>query len=123
MIFLNARSKAASLASASTARYRPALVLVGVPCCYNNIIGGKREDKWMTPAVWNIVGLVCTLVGVLLLFRYGMPYRVRTGGDSFLLLEGKDEKAKLAERNYDILGWVGMALIVLGTLSQIKANL
>jgi hypothetical protein len=30
-------------------------------------------------ATLNSVGLVLALAGVLLLFRYGMPYQVRTG--------------------------------------------
>jgi hypothetical protein len=38
------------------------------------------------PAALNIAGLVITMAGVLLLFRYGMPYRVRTDGQSALIL-------------------------------------
>jgi hypothetical protein len=34
----------------------------------------------MTAAAWSIAGLVMSLAGVLLLFRYGMPYRIPTGG-------------------------------------------
>lgn len=30
----------------------------------------------MTATIFNVVGLVATLAGVLLLFRFGMPYRV-----------------------------------------------
>jgi len=30
--------------------------------------------------IWNIGGIVLSVCGVLILFRYGMPYRVRTGG-------------------------------------------
>ncbi len=77
----------------------------------------------MTAAGWNIVGLILVLVGVLLLFRYGMPYRVRTGGTRARILQGMDEAATRAERRYNVLGWLGVALIVLGTISQIKANL
>ena len=77
----------------------------------------------MTAAGWNILGLIMVLGGVLLLFRYGMPYRVRTGGAVHLILEQKDETDKKQERCYDILGWIGIALVVLGTLSQIKGSL
>jgi hypothetical protein len=77
----------------------------------------------MIPACWNILGLILVLVGVLLLFLFGMPFRVRTRGTSALLLEGTDEKAKRAERIYAVLGWLGLILVVLGTLSQIRANL
>jgi hypothetical protein len=77
----------------------------------------------MTAASWNILGLILVLVGVLLLFVFGMPFRVRTGGSAFYVTERTDEKEKRAERIYDILGWLGVTLVVLGTLSQIIANL
>ncbi len=72
----------------------------------------------MSGAYWAISGLLMTLVGVILLFRYGMPYRVRTGGNSALLLEGVDQNAVRAERRYGIIGRLGLALIILGTGAQ-----
>jgi hypothetical protein len=45
----------------------------------------------MNAANWNILGLVLTLVGILILFRYGMPYRVRTGGAIHIIAEETDE--------------------------------
>ena len=46
-----------------------------------------KRGKAISPSTWNIVGLVCVMVGVLLLFGYGMPYRIRRGGASFLILD------------------------------------
>ena len=107
----------------------------------------------MTVACWNILGLILSLFGVLLLFsltpacadprgmkhepdqafehrevflflvRYGMPYRVRTGGTRALIAQGTDEATSQEERRYALLGGLGVALIVLGTISQIMANL
>jgi hypothetical protein len=77
----------------------------------------------MSAATLNILGLLLNLVGVLGLFRYGMPYRVRTGGASAFLLEGEDDEAKRIEARYDAYGWVAITLVVLGTLAQIVANL
>ena len=37
----------------------------------------------MTTAALNITGLALNLIGVLLLFRYGMPFRLPTGGANF----------------------------------------
>jgi hypothetical protein len=34
------------------------------------------------PATFSIIGLALNLIGVIVLFRYGMPYRVRTEGDT-----------------------------------------
>jgi hypothetical protein len=71
----------------------------------------------------NVVGLILALAGVLLLFGFGMPFQVRTGGHSALLLEEEDQKQIALERRYDRLGWVGLVCIVLGTVCQIIANL
>jgi hypothetical protein len=32
--------------------------------------------------IFNVAGLIANLVGVVLLFRYGTPYRVRTEGET-----------------------------------------
>ena len=39
----------------------------------------------MSAADFSIAGLVLNLIGVILLFRYGMPYRVEVKGYSLLL--------------------------------------
>ena len=72
----------------------------------------------MTPAAWSIAGLVTSLVGVLSLFRYGMPYRVPTGGGSARVTM-PTEDGKKAERRYRLLGWLGLVLIILGTAAQV----
>jgi len=77
----------------------------------------------MTSASWNVTGLLMVLVGVLILFRYGMPYRVRTGGAIHIIAEQLDQNDIKAERWYTILGWIGLILVVAGTACQIKGNL
>jgi hypothetical protein len=47
-----------------------------------------REDEvhfMLSTGWWTSAGLVLSLIGVLLLFRYGMPYRVRTRGQPIRL--------------------------------------
>jgi len=68
---------------------------------------------------WTTGGLVATLIGVVLLFRYGMPYRVRTGGASHLLLEETDHQAQAEEKRFSVLGWIGLTLIIAGAAAQI----
>ena len=77
----------------------------------------------MSAAGWNISGLCLSLIGILVLFRYGMPYRVRTGGAIAYVAEEPDEKEKVQEARYDVLGWIGLILVILGTLFQIAANI
>ena len=84
------------------------------------MVGREDEAHFMLPAGrWSTAGLVISLTGVLLLFRYGMPYRVRSAGESYELREGIDEEALKQERTYNVLGWLGLFLIVLGTICQI----
>jgi hypothetical protein len=54
----------------------------------------------------GVLGLLLTLAGILLLFAFGMPYRLRTGG------------TVSAERKYALLGWAGLALIIAGSVLQ-----
>jgi hypothetical protein len=66
----------------------------------------------------SIFGLIINLVGVILLFRYGMPYRLRTGGGSIVLTRQRPGAIR-EEIRYDWFGWIALALIILGTLAQI----
>jgi hypothetical protein len=69
--------------------------------------------------VINIAGLIANLIGVFLLFRYGMPYRVRTGGNVATWTVAKVNPAIVsAEWWYTFAGWLGLALIVIGTALQ-----
>lgn len=67
---------------------------------------------------FNIIGLMMNLGGVILLFVFGLPFCVRT---SIFLEQPADPRAVRAECWYDVFGWLGLALIVLGTAAQIKA--
>jgi hypothetical protein len=71
----------------------------------------------------NIAGLFMNLAGVILLFRYGMPYRVRTEGATYLITEDVDKREVTTERRYDLLGKLGLFLVVAGTAAQIAGAL
>lgn len=64
------------------------------------------------------IGLACNMAGVILLFRYGMPYRVETGGLIGLAAEQEDQEAKKWEPVYKKLGYLGLALVIIGTALQ-----
>ena len=83
------------------------------------MVGREDEAHFMLPAGWwSTVGLVLSLIGVLLLFRYGMPYRVRTGG-SPMYVSSSDPREAMLERRYAMVGFLGLFLVVLGTICQI----
>jgi hypothetical protein len=84
------------------------------------MVGREDEAHFMQPAGWwSSGGLVVSLIGVLLLFRYGMPYRVRTGGSPMYVGSSSDPREATLERRYEILRWLGLLLVVLGTICQI----
>lgn len=72
----------------------------------------------------NVLGLVCNFAGVLILFRWGMPFRTASGGISLLALDGLlNEKGVALDRIYMVCGYVGLVLLMLGTMLQIIAAL
>ena len=71
----------------------------------------------------NVAGLVANLLGVVLLFRHAMPYRLRTGGNQMNFTRNDiDQKTVKTERRFAIFGNIGLASIVLGTAAQIAAT-
>lgn len=76
----------------------------------------------MSIACLNTLGLLACFVGFVLLFRYGMPFRVRTDGATYLVTHQVDESEQALERRYERLGWLGFALVSIGTALQIAAN-
>jgi hypothetical protein len=77
----------------------------------------------MLTTAFNIAGLLMNVSGVILLFRYGMPYRVRTEGVSYYVTEDEDKREIATEQRYDLLGKIGLFLILTGTAAQIAGAL
>lgn len=74
-------------------------------------------------AILNTSGLILNAVGVLLLFYFGMPYRIRTEGKTPRTFVLADQRQLIAvESRYDALGRFGILLILVGTALQIYAN-
>ncbi len=61
---------------------------------------------------------ILNIGGVILLFRYGMPHRVRTEGATYFATEDVDKRAVATERRYDWLCKLGLFLIVTGTAAH-----
>jgi hypothetical protein len=76
----------------------------------------------MSIAEWNILGLTLVLFGVLSLFIFGMPFRIRSGGVSHNATEQVDPQQQKMDRVVGALGWLGLIMVMAGTLCQITAN-
>ncbi len=78
-------------------------------------------NTMMCSAVVNSIGLLLDIVGVVLLFRFGLPPGVTRTGAGYLTWgvdEGEVRKSKL----YDRMSWVALALLILGFGLQIASN-
>jgi hypothetical protein len=74
--------------------------------------------------VLNIAGLAFNLIGVLMLFRWGMPFHVPTHGEVGLTADGMiDQRALAVERIYTICGWAGLVFLLIGFALQLDAQL
>jgi hypothetical protein len=67
---------------------------------------------------WNVAGLVLSLIGILLLF---CVWRVASHAKQHLR-EDVDEVGLRLDRIYGVLGWIGLAFVVAGTIVQIVGN-
>lgn len=69
----------------------------------------------------NIAGLMLSLAGVILLFRYGMPYRLQLPGEPVTGRPPPGDDQELTR--YKRRGWTGLACIFLGTALQVIVTL
>ena len=74
----------------------------------------------MESYVWiNSLGLVLDIIGVLLLFRYGLPIDITNRG--ILGISQRMEKQK-DDRRYLTRSYIGLSLLIIGFILQIVSN-
>ena len=79
------------------------------------------------PALVNSIGLACDIVGVIILFRFGLPPFVdRTGVTRTQFWGVVDEGAHANDlskaKRYDRISYVGLVFLVVGFAIQIAGN-
>ncbi len=70
---------------------------------------------------YSLLGLIFDIIGVLMLFKYGLPSKLKEHSGGLLLEENpKQEKQRIAE-NSKITKWAysGLTLLIIGFLFQI----
>ena len=75
----------------------------------------------MNATTLNVTGLLMNLVGIVLLFLFQMPFRIRTDGHSFYVASQEEPKELAKDKLFAALGWLGFSLLVAGTAAQIVA--
>ena len=71
----------------------------------------------------NLIGLTFGLLGVLILFRWGMPYRINCGDDPAITSGAGPPRAKAPNHVYLLCGWIGLCFLILGWALQAIAIL
>ena len=69
--------------------------------------------------ILNTTGIIVALIGVIILFRYGMPFRVKTGGVTYIITEQVDEAERKLDARYELYGYFGLFAVIAGTIAQI----
>lgn len=83
----------------------------------------QKGGNAMYAAICSTFGYVISFVGVVLLWVYGMPYRVRTGGAPIRTVTTPDTAAaKKMEERYDLFNKIGLGLVFLGTIGQVAGT-
>jgi len=83
-------------------------------------MGEGEEDMIKT---LNVFGLLLNLAGVVLLFLFGMPFRIAISGKAVTWTTSNiDLEVKKLDDLFSVLGWIGLLAIALGTLLQVWAT-
>lgn len=69
-----------------------------------------------------VSGIILAYVGFMILFRFGMPFRVEMGGH-IGLSAGINLGEIDRDARYRALGWIGFALVTVGTVMQVAATI
>ena len=71
----------------------------------------------------NNIGLTADILGVILIWKFGVPNDIRPEGESFLLI-GKGDKEEIQKAKlYKIWQTMGLILLIIGFLSQLIGNI
>lgn len=70
----------------------------------------------------NSIGLIFDIIGVLLLFKYGVPSEINSTGSITLILEQVDQEEIKKWKKYNLWSKIGLLFIILGFAFQLYSN-
>ena len=70
----------------------------------------------------NSLGLVCDIIGAVLIWRYGLPEWIDREGATFIICEQTDETEKAKAHHYDIISKFGVGALIFGFALQLVIN-
>jgi hypothetical protein len=80
--------------------------------------GALRRPRAFWISMCNIIGLLCSVAGVVLLFWFALPNAAPGGPEAFGIGRGGGPAWEAENQRYDRLGHIGLVLVVIGTLME-----
>lgn len=75
-----------------------------------------------TSTIVNNLGLLLDIVGVIMVWRFGLPEALSRTGAQYIVTEQTDEIEKAKAMKFDRLSKVGLSLIIGGFMLQLLSN-
>lgn len=70
----------------------------------------------------NSIGLFLDIIGVIILWRFGLPETINRKGYSYMVREEIDEEQIKRVKKYDKYSFVGLCILITGFVFQIVSN-
>jgi preprotein translocase subunit SecF len=70
----------------------------------------------------NSIGLVCDIIGAVIIWRYGLPESIDRQGATHIISEQIDEAEKAKAQRYDCLAKFGVGILIFGFFLQLVSN-
>jgi len=74
------------------------------------------------PKLVNSFGLICDVMGALLVWKYGLPEAISRTGAIHIIAEQSDDDEISKAKKFDRWARLGIGLLVLGFILQLASN-
>jgi len=69
--------------------------------------------------IFSIIGLTLDIIGVIMLFKFGLPSSFDKEGNVFIIAEEQNEMESSNWRKYNCLSIISLVLIIIGFIFQL----
>ena len=76
-----------------------------------------------TFTIFNIIGISLDIIGVILVFLFGISPMLDIGGHAILVTKEVHNEKIRRTKKYKLVSWLGLLLIFFGFLLQLIANI
>ena len=77
----------------------------------------------VTSNLMNSIGLIIDIIGVILIFLYGISPMLDVKGTVFLVAEQEDEVEKKKAKKFQCISRFGLIMVIVGFFLQLTSNL